>query len=82
MVSPNSFNRVGSYPSRSSPRRRDPGFFAGTAAIFAKKHLGSRFRGNERKLGYANASARKVSSSLRCRLIRPAAVEAEAGRPT
>ena len=27
------------------------------------------------------ASARKVSSSFRCRLIRPAAVEAEAGRP-
>ena len=30
----------------------------------------------------AMASARKVSSSFRWRLIRPAAVEAEAGRPT
>ncbi|MNQ57715.1 hypothetical protein D3C85_718820 [compost metagenome] len=34
------------------------------------------------RAGQAMASARKVSSSFRWRLIRPAAVEAEAGRPT
>ena len=39
-------------------------------------------RGGRRTPPYANASVRKVSSSLACRLAMPAAVEALAGRPT
>ena len=52
------------------------------AGVRMSAMVGSRSRSGQDIAYQAKASVRKASSSFRCRLIRPAAVEAEAGRPT